>query len=411
MPGASWSGGVAMRAVLLAIVAVLALVGTLSAQDLTALARFVPAASLVRDAGRGIEVRLAISQPVPWRVRLLADPPRLVIDTREVDWRGAVSLRRDGKGVVDLRAGALRPGWSRLVAELSGPFTVTQAGMATGGEGAMVTLRLDPATPEAFAERTAQADPEAWVFPKPADLPPPQPRGQGPLVVVLDPGHGGIDPGAEREGMTEAALMLTFARELKEVFLRGGGVQVVLTREDDTFVPLEARISIARAAGAHLFLSLHADALAEGEAVGATLYTLADEASDRATAALAERHDRDDLLAGVDLTNADDLVAQVLMDMARTETAPRTDRLAAALQLAIRAGDLAMHRHPRQVGSFSVLKSPDVPSVLVELGFLSSARDLRRLADPEWRAKMAGAIRSGVVAWAAEDAALAALRR
>jgi N-acetylmuramoyl-L-alanine amidase len=186
---------------------------------------------------------------------------------------------------------------------------------------------------------------------------------------------------------------------------------VVLTRDEDVFVPLEARISIARAAGAHVLISLHADALAEGQASGATLYTLSDEASDKATAKLAERHDRDDLLAGVDLTEQDDLVAQVLMDMARTETAPRTDRLAGALETAIKAEELTMHRHPRQAGGFSVLKSPDVPSVLVELGFLSSARDLRRLTDPEWQAKMARAIRAGVTAWAAEDAALSALPR
>jgi N-acetylmuramoyl-L-alanine amidase len=229
--------------------------------------------------------------------------------------------------------------------------------------------------------------------------------------VVLDPGHGGIDPGAERDGHTEADLMLTFARVLKEEFLRQGGALVVLTRDEDGFVPLETRISIARAAGAHVFLSLHADALAEGQASGATLYTLSDEASDKAAAKLAERHDRDDLLAGVDLTDQDDLVAQVLMDMARTETAPRIDRLAGALEGAIKAEGLPMHRRPRQAGGFSVLKSPDIPSVLIELGFLSSSRDMRRLTDPEWRARMARAIRAGVMAWAAEDAALATLPR
>ena len=176
-------------------------------------------------------------------------------------------------------------------------------------------------------------------------------------------------------------------------------------------MPLEARLSIARAAGADVFLSLHADALAEGQASGATLYILSEEASDKAAAKLAERHDRDDLLAGVDLTGQDDLVAQVLMDMARTETAPRIDRLAGALEVAIKAEGLAMHRQPRQAGGFSVLKSPDIPSVLIELGFLSSSRDLRRLTDPEWRTRMARAIRAGVMAWAAEDAALASLPR
>jgi N-acetylmuramoyl-L-alanine amidase len=113
----------------------------------------------------------------------------------------------------------------------------------------------------------------------------------------------------------------------------------------------------------------------------------------------------------VDLTGQDDLVAQVLMDMARTETAPRIDRLAKALEVSIKAAELRMHRHPRQAGAFSVLKSPDIPSVLVELGFLSSARDFRRLNDPDWRARMARALATGLRAWAEEDAALATLPR
>ena len=205
--------------------------------------------------------------------------------------------------------------------------------------------------------------------------------------------------------------MLTFARALKELLIRDGGFRVVMTREEDVFVPLETRISIARAAGAHVFLSLHADALAEGEAVGATIYTLSEEASDEAARALAERHDRDDLLSGIDLTQQDDLVATVLMDMARTETRPRIDRLALNLREAISGAGLKMHRHPVQQASFSVLKSPDIPSVLIELGFLSSASDLERLIDGEWRAKMARAIRDALKAWAAQDAALLALVR
>ena len=204
--------------------------------------------------------------------------------------------------------------------------------------------------------------------------------------------------------------MLTFARELKELLLRDGRFKVVMTRDEDSFVPLETRISIARKAGAHLFISLHADVLAEGEAQGATIYTLSDEATDEAAEALAERHGRDDLLAGIDLTEQDDLVATVLMDMARTETRPRTARLALALETAIKAGDLRMHRHPRQEAGFSVLKSPDIPSVLLEVGFLSSARDLKRLSDPKWRARMAEAVRQGILAWTAEDLAMRALR-
>ena len=400
------------RALILMIAITLgASAGFARAQDLSALAQFRPDLSYVHDDAKGAVIVLSISQPVPWRVRLLNNPPRLVLDMREVDWRGLDKLERAGSHVREIRAGVFRQGWSRFVAELSGPCLVTEAGMDTDKDGGVVTIRLSPASEADFARRAKMPDPPEWTLPRAADLPRPEPRGDGPLVVVLDPGHGGIDPGAERDGQSEANLMLNFARELKEEFLRQGGAQVVLTRDEDVFVPLETRISTARAAGAHVLLSLHADALAEGEAVGATLYPLSDAASDKAASTLAERHDRDDLLAGVDLTDQDDLVAQVLMDMARTETKPRTDRLAAALQVAIKGENLSMHRHPRQAGGFSVLKSPDIPSVLIELGFLSSARDLRRLTDPEWRARMARAIRTGVMAWAEQDAALAALPR
>ena len=174
-------------------------------------------------------------------------------------------------------------------------------------------------------------------------------------------------------------------------------------------MPLETRISIAHEVGAQVFISLHADALSEGEAVGATVYTLADEASDEASATLAERHNRDDLLAGVDLRQQDDVVVQVLMDMARTETKPRTGRLTEALVGAIKGAGIKMHRHPHQEGSFSVLKSPDIPSVLLELGFLSSASDMTRLSDRDWRFKMAEAVRDGLKEWAADDAARAAV--
>ncbi|MFM2389848.1 MAG: hypothetical protein RLZZ437_1403 [Pseudomonadota bacterium] len=380
------------------------------AQDLSGLARLDAARTSVTAQGSDVVLQLGLSQAVPWRVRVLDAPPRLIVDFREVDFAGLEQIAAPGGAVVGLRAGAFRPGWSRLVVELSGPMAVARAGMLTG-DAVAVEITLSPTDAASFAQRAAQPEPADWATPSPADVPVLPPRGEGPLIVVLDPGHGGIDPGAERDGYSEAELMLAFARELKEVLLRDGGFQVVLTREEDVFVPLETRSSIARSAGAHVFVSLHADALEEGEAVGATIYTLSDEASDAASQALAERHDRDDLLAGIDLSAQDDLVATVLMDMARTETAPRTARLALALETAIKGAGLRMHRHPRQEAGFSVLKAPDIPSVLIELGFLSSDRDLARLRDDAWRARMADAILAALRAWADEDAAIAALRK
>ncbi len=380
----------------------------LLAQEFTALARVDMDQSVIDDNGSEVVATFALSQPVPWRVRVLDAPPRVILDMREADWSGVGDLAELSDHVVTLRAGPFRPGWSRLVMQLDQPMIVDQAGMTTGGD-VQLSVTLRAATQEEFAQKASLPEPANWALPAPARLEAPPAKKDGPIVVILDPGHGGIDPGAERGGLKEAEVMLTFARELKEVLLRTGDFEVVLTRDSDTFIPLEERSTLARSAGAGVFVSLHADALAEGEAVGATIYTLAQDASDEAARALAERHDRDDLLAGVDLTQQDDLVATVLMDMARTETAPRIDRLSAALEAAMTTAGIKMHRQPRQEAGFSVLKSPDIPSVLIELGFLSSERDRARLADAQWRAKMVGAIRDGLVAWAAEDRSITGL--
>lgn len=396
----------AFRPLLRLLTLLLALALPAGAQELSALAKVDPLRSGIVATGQGLELRLALSQSVPWRLRLMADPPRMVIDAREVDWKGAEALAVVKPGV-SLRAGRFRPGWSRMVLEMDGPFAVSSAAMTTGEEVRLEVV-LTPTDAASFAAEAARPDLPEWALPEAAQLVAPLPEGGGPLVVVLDPGHGGIDPGAEREGASEAALMLTFARELKEVLLRDGRFRVVMTRDDDVFVPLETRTSIAREAEADIFLSLHADALAEGDAQGATVYTLAEEASDAASAALAERHDRDDLLAGLDLSDQDDVVAEVLMDMARTETRPRTDRLAKAMVAAIKAAEIRMHRHPLQSGGFSVLKSPDIPSVLLEAGFLSSERDFKRLSDPAWRATLTEALLQALVAWSEEDASLRA---
>lgn len=399
----------AMRAILAFGMLIWAACGAV-AQDLSALARLVPEQSVIEADGSDLNIVLAISQSVPWRVRMLDGPPRLVLDVREVDWAGVAGIARAAQ-VKDARAGMFRPGWSRLVLELDGPYQIALSEMQTLDASAVIRLGLTPATAEEFAYATARPEAAEWAMPATADVPAPVVQGTGPIVVVLDPGHGGLDPGAESGDHTEAKLMLAFARELKEALLRDGRFAVVMTRDDDVFVPLESRISIARAAKANVFVSLHADALATGEAQGATIYTLSEDATDEAGQALAERHDRDDLLAGLDLTAQDDLVVTVLMDMARTETTPRTERLAGALEASIKDAKLKMHRHPRQVAGFSVLKSPDIPSVLLELGFLSSSRDLQRLTDPEWRGKMVTALVSGLGAWASEDAAIRALAK
>lgn len=386
-------------------------------EDLTALAVLDPNSSYLKDAGQGLTIRLGVSQAIPYRVSFLADPPRLVLDFREVDFGAVPPAALDqAERVTDLSFGPFLSGWSRLVAVLDRPLRLTSAQEADESSGgATIRLSLLPTTPEDFAARIAR-DARAvgdWAPPKPVVADGRAIRrqtGESPLKIVLDPGHGGIDPGAEAGTTKEATIVLAFALELAER-LRRDGIVVTLTRDSDVFVPLETRISVARAAQADVFLSLHADALEEGEANGATIYKLARAASDVASAQLAERHDRADILAGVDLTGNDDEVAAVLLDLARTETQPRADRLAAALTDAIKAANLKMHRHPVQEAAFSVLKSADIPSLLLEIGFLSSKADRKLFEDPAWRAGMQEAIRVALAAWAVPDAAEARLLR
>ena len=408
--------GTGIKALLAVLTLALGLALPAGAQDLGARARL--AGPVTVEAGwRNLSVGVPLSQPVPWRTRLLSDPPRAVVDFRTLDWAGFDPQTVPVSGpAVALRVGSAGAGWTRLVIELDRPMGFAEAGMATDPVtgGATLALTLSPMSDTAVAAQASalaatDGAPSADVLRAAAGV---APLGQRPTLVVLDPGHGGVDPGATRDGVTEASITLAFARELAEALTRTGRYQVVLTRDDDVFVSLEGRITVAHTAGADLFLSLHADALEDGEAVGATLYTLAEGATDAAAEALAERHDRDDMLGGgVDLSGTDSAVALVLMDLARAETRPATDRLARALIAAIRGADILMHRHPWQQAAFSVLKSPSVPSMLLEIGFLSSEADRARLGDRRWRSQMQRALIAGLDAWVEAEAAQQSLRR
>ncbi|HCQ65788.1 MAG TPA: N-acetylmuramoyl-L-alanine amidase [Rhodobacteraceae bacterium] len=365
--------------------------------------------TLIERRGR-VLVALDISQPVPWRVFTLEDPWRVVVDFSEIDWADTRPPAQiaDITRVEEVATGTFRPGWSRLVIALTRPMAVAQAGMETTPGGARVSLRLTDTGAASFAATAGAPASAVFTEAETATLAPAPALTEDRLVVVLDPGHGGIDPGAEREGVRESELMLTFARALRDELRRASAeVEVVLTRDDDVFVPLEERLRIARHAGADVFVSLHADALAEGHASGAAVYTLAEDPTDAASAMLAERHDRADLLAGVDFSEIEDSVALMLMDLARTETAPRSERLADALVEGLFLATGSTYKTPRMHAAFSVLKAPDIPSVLVELGFLSSQVDRDRLTDPDWRARATAGLREALLGWAAEDASLA----
>ena len=386
------------------------------AQDFSALARVIPDQSSISDSGRkDVMITLGMSQGVPYRLFTLDEPARLVLDFQEVDWTGLeADTLLQSERIAQVRFGTYVPGWTRMVLELNSPMRIAQAAMSVDQvtAAAQLELLLAPETAARFAAQAGAPHDPRWDLPEPEPLPEPAvASGDAPLRVVIDAGHGGIDPGAEVGLVAEKNLMLRFSRELRDVLVRSGGFDVVMTRDGDHFVSLERRVAMAHRAQADVFLSLHADSLSEGLAHGATIYVLSEEASDVASAKLAERHDRADLLAGADLSNADDEVTDVLLDLARQETKPRTETLARSLVEAMAQTGGPMNRRPLRRAGFSVLKSADTPSVLIELGFMSSPRDLKNLTDPTWRAGMAGAIRNGLVAWLEADAARRALVR
>ena len=397
-----------MSRIFYCIALIWALAGGAVAQDFSALARIQPDQSRIVDIGRtGVRIDIGLSQGVPYRIFTLRDPYRMVLDFQEVDWSGLnAGDFLQSERISGAQFGAYVPGWSRLVLELGAPMAVDTADMRVdeSSGSALLSLSLKGTDFDAFNASAGAPRNPGWDLPEPAVTAQPAPRdGTRAIRVMLDPGHGGIDPGAEVGGIDEKTMMLAFARELRELLLRSGGYEVVLTRVDDQFVSLERRIALAHRAGAEVFISLHADSLSEGRAHGAAVYTLSDDASDVASSKLAERHDRGDLISGIDLNGADDQVADVLLDMARQETKPRTDALARALSNGMAQQGGPMNNKPLRTASFSVLKAADIPSVLVELGFLSSPRDLKNLKDPEWRAKMALGIYRGLEDWRQQD--------
>lgn len=353
----------------------------------------------------GTSFQLSLSEPVPFRVFTLDDPPRLVLDFKDVDWKGVSEkdLLDEHSVFEEIRFGNFQAGWSRLIADLAEPMLPDDisVSLVEGSGNAVLSMLLKPVAPEVFAQASGIPDSVEWKPQKqPAVL---TPVLDDRFVVVIDPGHGGVDPGAERDGIVEKEIVLDFAKELRSLLREMGGVEVVLTRESDVFVSLNRRVAIAHRAGADLFVSLHADALSHGGAKGATVYLLSEEASDTATMHLADRHNRADVLAGVDLTQSDDEVTRILLEIARRETEPRSESLAQALINGMTDAGGPMNRRPLRHAGFAVLKSADIPSVLVEIGFLSSKRDLENLRDPEWRSGMVAGIAKALVDWREQD--------
>ena len=377
------------------------------------LARVIADQSTIQDHIWGqVSIELALTQGVPYRIFFLNGPDRLVIDFNELRFDGLTATTLgQAEEIPAYRFGSIGPGWSRMVFDLSRPMELVRENLAFDPQQglAKLTLKLRPSEREDFDAVAGVPDTlRAQQRPEPSlTLGPPS---EG-FVVFIDAGHGGIDPGAVEGALTEAELMMSLARRLREEFRKYDGVSVVLSRSDDHFVSLEDRIAFAHAAQANVFLSLHADAVTEGVARGATVYTLSENASDEASAKLAERHRRDEILAGVDLGQADDEIANVLMDMARRDTGPKSIALAQAVIEALRVGMGDVNSRPHRTADFSVLKSASIPSILIEAGFLSTRQDRENLMDPAWRSKFAQSVALGVLTWADQDKLIAPLRR
>jgi N-acetylmuramoyl-L-alanine amidase len=351
----------------------------------------VPLATEVRLAGDEAQTRfiMDISQKIDLHVFTLADPYRVVVDIPQVTFRLPQKAGETGRGLIKaFRFGLVMPGGSRIVFDLVKPARVEKAFVIDAANGAPARLVIDLAASdrESFVRKVAVEE-------KTSSAQPAQPRepqaaaGDSRPLVVLDPGHGGIDTGTKGPGgEQEKDIVLAFAKSLRERIEALGKYRMLMTRSDDTFIPLADRVRIARDAGASLFISIHADWLShkEGDAQGATIYTLSETASDPAAARLAEEENRADVIAGVDLKDEPDDVAGILIDLAQRETKTFSVQFAHKLDSAMKSAT-RMHKEPIKSAGFRVLRAPDVPSVLVELGYVSNKDDLQSLLSDTWR--------------------------
>jgi N-acetylmuramoyl-L-alanine amidase len=369
----------------------------------------------------GVRVVLELSRAVPFHYLTLDGPPRLAIDLPEVAWLVPESEGMRQIGVNGYRFGRFRPGVSRLVVDVAEPFAVqrvfelpaTPSGqrivfdlaLGEAADAAAARLTLAGADPAASGEALNGASHEAangaadgaGVAPEQKvaaitsfKLPLKKPRQR---VIVIDPGHGGVDPGAVGvSGTYEKDVVMAMAQALRRQLEATGRYKVVLTREGDHIVRLRDRIRVARESEGELFLSLHADSLVRNRAIdGALVYTLSEKASNAEAARLAAKENRADILAGVDLSNQEEVVTAILIDLAQRDTNNKSMRFADILMGRLAGATTLTRSRPAQAG-FVVLKSPDMPSVLVELGYLSNSEDERRLKDPQHLARLAKAL-------------------
>lgn len=336
------------------------------------------------------------------RVFGLPDPYRVVIDLPEVDFDLPEERIGDGAGLISkLRYGLFRPGTSRFVLDLETPSKVIKQFVLkpSGGKPWRLVLDLAPTT---RADFVAAMRPRAEDNPNPVTrVPVPStPRQNAKPVVVVDAGHGGVDPGAIGvSGIYEKKIALDYAREIVRQLKASGKYEVVMTRNRDIFLPLRERVRVSRAAGADLFLSLHANTHPKRTTRGFSVYTLSDRASDKEAAALAALENKSDVIGGVNLGDYSDDVQNILIDFAQAKTNELSVTFARDILVKQVKTSASLLTRPWRSAGFAVLKAPDVPSVLVELGYISNPQEERLLVTGNHRRKLSAAIVKAVDAY------------
>ncbi|MDJ0951265.1 MAG: N-acetylmuramoyl-L-alanine amidase [Alphaproteobacteria bacterium] len=351
---------------------------------------------------------LDLSRASDFRVFTLSGPYRVVIDLPHGAWkvRASAGLRPGGL-ISAYRHGQFSKGQMRLVLDLAGAAVVRKAFLLPpgGSSGHRLVVDLQPVSADTYRAEAARQNRISWSklqggatakMPDTTRARVPmrlKPRLRGSKrVVVIDAGHGGVDPGTIGVGGTrEKDITLKMARELRRQLEKTGRYSVVMTREGDYVLPLRGRIAVARRAGGELFLSLHADSIRNRRTRGASVYTLSETASDKEAAALAAKENKADIIAGVDLNTQDQDVANILIDLAQRETMNLSARFASLLIEEL-GRDVRLLRRTHRFAGFAVLKAPDVASVLVEMGYLSNRSDERLLRLASHRAKLARAM-------------------
>ncbi len=361
---------------------------------------FVEGVSLKGDAKRTL-LEIDLSSGVTAEIVTLANPYRVVVDLPGVSFRLPSGTGASGSGLVAaFRYGLFKEGNSRIVLDATGPVRVEKAGMenAGAGSGVRLSVSLAPMDKKAFGAGTGAAR----AAPKPA-APAEEPGGvekkdRAKPVVVIDPGHGGVDPGATGSGnVLEKNIVLAVGRQLGAALASSGRYDVRLTRSTDVFVSLADRLAMSRQYDADLFISLHADAI-ETKAFartvrGATVYTLSERASDELARMHAERENASDLLAGIDAAGGEekDEVMSILLDLMKRETAEFSTDFARTLVGKL-TQSISLSRDARRSAAFRVLKQTHTPSVLVELGYISHVEDEKLMTSPAWQQKVTRSI-------------------